>query len=70
MYACLCLIFSAVRDDRKIPRKKADAQFDREIQPYFDLRIHCYDGGKTPLSSFAHIRVNVVDENDQAFIKL
>ena len=30
MYARLCLIFSAVRDDRKIPPKKDDAQFDRE----------------------------------------
>ena len=38
--------------------------FDRERQPYFDLRIHCYDRGASPLSSFAHIRVNVVDEND------
>ena len=30
MYARLRLIFSAVSDDRKIPQKKADAQFDRE----------------------------------------
>ena len=30
MYARLCLILSAVRDDRKIPQKQADAQFDRE----------------------------------------
>ena len=30
MYARLRLIFSAVRDDREIPRKKADVQFDRE----------------------------------------
>ncbi len=40
--------------------------FDRERQPYFDLRLQCFDRGSHPLSSFAHIRVTVMDENDHA----
>ena len=38
--------------------------FDRELHPYFDLTLQCTDKGSQPQTSYAHIRVTVMDEND------
>ena len=38
--------------------------FDRELHPFFDLTLQCTDKGTHPQTSYAHIRVTVMDEND------
>ncbi len=38
--------------------------FDRELHPFFDLTLQCTDKGTQPQTSYAHIRVTVMDEND------
>ncbi len=38
--------------------------FDRELHPHFDLTLQCTDKGAQPQTSYAHIRVTVMDEND------
>ena len=40
------------------------AIFDRERLPYFDLTLECRDKGIPAQTSFAHIRVTILDDND------
>lgn len=40
------------------------AIFDREKLPFFDLTLECRDKGLPAQTSFAHIRVTILDDND------
>lgn len=50
----------------KFLRLKTKAPIDREETPYFVLTVQVEDGGNPPLSSTTQVRVNILDENDQA----
>ncbi|XP_068725251.1 protocadherin-like protein isoform X1 [Montipora capricornis] len=50
----------------KFLRLKTKAPIDREETPFFVLTVQVEDGGNPSLKSTTHVRVNILDENDQA----
>ena len=50
----------------KFLRLKTKAPIDREETPFFVLTVQVEDGGNPSLKSTTQVRVNILDENDQA----